>query len=152
MTARIAEASAPRRRPPRVVLDTNVVLSALVFAKGPTARLRLLWQAGACVPLVSTSTAQEVVRVLAYPKFRLTAQAQRELLADYLPYAAVVRVPDPPPAVPACRDRFDLPFLHLAAAGRAAALVTGDSDLLSLARVGRCPIQTPDAFLRGLDA
>jgi len=43
-----------------------------------------------------------------------------------------------------------MPFLHLAAAGRADALVTGDADLLTLARVGRCPIMTPDAFVSGL--
>jgi uncharacterized protein len=90
------------RKPPRVVLDTNVVLSALVFGKGPTAQLRAAWQRGDFVPLLSTATAQELVRVLAYPKFRLDAQSQQELLADYLPHALVVQVPEPPPAVPAC--------------------------------------------------
>jgi len=133
-----------------VVLDTNVLLSALVFVKGTTARLRAVWQAGGCLPLVSTATAQELMRVLAYPKFRLDAQAQQELLADYLSYAEVVGIARPPPAVPDCRDSFDLPFLHLAAAGRADALVTGDADLLTLARVGRCPIITPGAFLSSL--
>jgi putative PIN family toxin of toxin-antitoxin system len=126
------------------------VLSALVFGKGTTARLRAAWQGGHCLPLVSTATAQELVRVLAYPKFRLDAQEQQELLADYLPYAEAVRVPRRAPAVPACRDPFDLPFLHLAVAGRADALVTGDADLLTLVRVGRCPIMTPEAFLSGL--
>ncbi len=136
--------------PTRVVLDTNVVLSALVFGKGTTARLRAAWQGSRFLPLVSTATARELVRVLSYPKFRLEAQEQQELLADYLPYAEVVRIPEPPPSVPVCRDPFDLPFLHLAAAGRADALVTGDADLLTLARVGRCPIMTPEAFLSGL--
>jgi len=63
------------RKPPRVVLDTNVVLSALVFGKGPTAQLRTAWQRGDFVPLVNTAAAQELVRVLAYPKFRLDAEA-----------------------------------------------------------------------------
>jgi len=135
---------------PRVVLDTNVVLSALVFGTGTTARLRTAWQGGHCLPLVSTATAQELVRVLAYPKFRLDAQDQQELLADYLPYAEAVRIPQPPPTVSLCRDPFDMPFLHLAAAGLADALVTGDADLLTLARVGRCPIMTPEAFVSGL--
>ena len=138
------------RRTPCVVLDTNVVLSALVFGKGTTGRLRIAWQAGLCVPLLSTATAQELVRVLAYPKFKLSAGEQQELLADYVPYARTVRIARSPPAVPACRDLFDKPFLHLAAAGRADALVTGDADLLTLARVGRCPIVTPDVFLSGL--
>ncbi|MFO1295223.1 MAG: putative toxin-antitoxin system toxin component, PIN family [Rubrivivax sp.] len=99
---------------PRAVLDTNVVLSALVFAGGSTARLRQAWQAGRLLPLVSTATAQELMRVLAYPKFKLDAQAQQELLADYLPWAEAVAVPEPPPRVPECRDVDDLPFLHLA--------------------------------------
>ena len=118
---------------PRVVLDTNVLLSALVFARQPIARLRSAWQAGAFVPLASTATTQELIRVLAYPKFRLAEAEREELLADYLPWAEVVTVPHPPPPVPDCRDPLDLPFLHLAVAGRADALVTGDADLLELA-------------------
>jgi len=132
---------------PRVVLDTNVVLSALVFTRGATALLRAAWQAGRCRPLVSAATVQELVRVLAYPKFRLDSAEREELLADYLPFTEVVAIPDPPPAVPKCRDAFDTPFLHLAAAGKAVALVTGDADLLTVARVGRCVIIAPDALL-----
>ena len=119
--------------PTRVVLDTNVVLSALVFTAGSTARLRQAWQQGRCLPLVSSATVQELVRVLAYPKFGLDATEREELLADYLPYAEVVQVPQPPPAVPDCRDPHDLPFLHLASAGKAQALITGDKGLLVLA-------------------
>ncbi|MBK6557146.1 MAG: PIN domain-containing protein, partial [Comamonadaceae bacterium] len=55
--------------PLRVVLDTNVVLSALVFGGGAAGRVRLCWQQGTFVPLASTATVQELVRVLAYPKF-----------------------------------------------------------------------------------
>jgi len=150
MSARRRGAASTGDRPARVVLDTNVVLSALVFGKGTTARLRAAWQGGHFLPLVSTATAQELVRVLAYPKFRLDAQEQQELLADYLPYAEVVRIPQPPPAVPTCRDPFDMPFLHLVAAGQAHALVTGDADLLALARVWRCPIMTSEAYLSRL--
>lgn len=124
---------------PRAVLDTNVVLSALVFGGGPTALVRQAWQAGRLQPLASTATAQELIRVLAYPKFKLTADEQRELLADYLPYAEVVTIPEPPPRVPDCRDPHDLPFLHLAAAGKADMLVTGDADLLALATPGLRP-------------
>jgi len=150
MSTRRRGAASTGHRPARVVLDTNVVLSALVFGKGTTARLRAAWQGGHCLPLASTATAQELVRVLAYPKFHLDAREQQELLADYLPYAEAVRTPYPPPIVPICRDPFDMPFLYLAAAGQADALVTGDADLLTLARVGRCLIMTPEAFLSGL--
>ena len=137
------------KAPPRVVLDTNVVLSALLFGGGPAARVRAGWQAGRFVPLASTATAQELMRVLGYPKFRLSRDEQEELLADFMPWVEVVRVPDPPPAVPACRDPFDLPFQHLAVAGRARALVSGDRDLLALAGSPRlCPVLSVDAFCR----
>jgi putative PIN family toxin of toxin-antitoxin system len=135
------------KAPPRVVLDTNVVLSALLFGGGPAARVRAGWQSGRLVPLASTATAQELVRVLGYPKFRLSADEQEELLADFMPWAAVVQIPDPPPSVPACRDPLDLPFLHLAVAGRARALVSGGRDLLVLAGAPRlCPAFGIDAF------
>ena len=133
----------------RVVLDTNVVLSALLFGGGPAARVRAGWQSSRFVPLASTATAQELVRVLGYPKFGLSASEQQDLLADYLPWVRAVRVPDPPPAVPACRDPLDLPFLHLAVAGRARVLVSGDRDLLVLADApGLCPVRGIDAFCR----
>ena len=119
--------------PMRVVLDTNVVLSALVFGAGTAGRLRIGWQQGAFVPLVSTATVQELISVLAYPKFRLSSLEQDELLADYLPHTQVVRIPRPPPAVPKCRDPMDLPFMHLAVAGKAKLLVSGDRDLLAVA-------------------
>lgn len=131
-----------------VVLDTNVVLSALVFGGGAAARVRQAWQQGAFVPLTSTATAQELVRVLAYPKFRLSMKEQEELLADYLPYAKAVRIPQPPPTVPKCRDAFDLPFMHLAVAGKARVLVSGDKDLLALDGRLVCPIVTLDVFFR----
>jgi predicted nucleic acid-binding protein len=50
-----------------------------------------------------------------------------------LPDAEAVTVPEPPPRVPDCRDPDDLPFLHLAASGKADLLVTSDADLLALA-------------------
>lgn len=134
----------------RVVLDTNVVLSALVFRSGAAGRVRLAWQRGLVVPLASTATVQELVRVLAYPKFRLSQLEQDELLADYLPYAEVVRIPYPPPAVPDCRDTLDLPFMHLAVAGKAQVFVSGDRYLLTLAaefdRFSSCPIVPLDVF------
>jgi putative PIN family toxin of toxin-antitoxin system len=124
---------------PRAVLDTHVVLSALLFGGGATGQVRQAWQAGLLRPLASTATVQELLRVLAYPKFKLTPDEQRELLADYLPFAEVVTIPEPPPRVPDCRDPHDLPFLHLATAGKADMLVSGDADLLSLAVPGTRP-------------
>lgn len=134
--------------PPRVVIDTNLVLSALVFAQGRLTPLRHAWQGAQCQPLVSSVTATELLRVLAYPKFKLTAADQQELLADYLPYCTTVRMPARLPATPACRDPSDLPFLQLAIAGKAEYLVTGDQDLLSLDGKLACPIITADQFMK----
>lgn len=134
----------------RVVLDTNVVLSALVFRGGEAGLVRQAWQRGQVLPLASTATVQELVRVLAYPKFRLSPADQDELLADYLPYAETVRIPQPPPTVPACRDALDAPFMHLAVAGKAQVMVSGDRDLLTIAsefeQASSCPIVTLNAF------
>ena len=138
--------------PVRVVLDTNVVLSALVFGGGLAGRVRLAWQQGVLLPLASTATVQELVRVLAYPKFRLSQLEQEELLADYLPHTETVRIPKPPPTVPACRDAMDEPFMHLAVAGKAQVLVSGDRDLLAIAaefeQASGCPILPLDAFCK----
>ena len=142
--------------PLRVVLDTNVVLSALVFGGGQAGQLRRAWQAGAFVPLVSAVTVQDLLRVLAYPKFALTRADQDELLADYLPNAQTVRMPQPLPPVPECRDPMDVPFLQLAATGQAQRLVSGDKDLLVLAHAFHlatgCRIITMSALLSEIAA
>ena len=137
-------------RPLRVVLDTNLVLSALVFATGRLAALRHAWQGGKYVPLVSKATTAELIRVLAYPKFKLSDEDQQELLADYLPWCTAVRIPNPPPTTPHCRDPFDQPFLQLAIAGKADYLVSGDQDVLSLAGQFKCPILTAEQFVKAL--
>ena len=139
------------KRPPRVVLDTNLVLSALVFANGRVATLRHAWQAGHCVPLVSKATTAELIRVLASPKFRLSNEDQQELLADYLPWCSTVRIPKLAPDTPDCRDSFDLPFLQLAVVGKAGYFVSGNKDLLSLADQFGRPIVAAEQFLNVLN-
>ncbi len=140
----------PRPTPPRVVLDTNLVLSALVFSGGALVNLRRGWQSGRFTPLVSTATARELIRVLAYPRFRLRAEERESLLSDYLPFCESVRVPNPPPSTPLCRDPFDVQFLELAVAGEADFLVTGDHDILVLASEFPCPILKANDFLARL--
>jgi putative PIN family toxin of toxin-antitoxin system len=130
-----------------VVLDTNVVLSALIFSHGRLARLRQAWRGSLCQPLVSTATAAELMRALNYPKFKLSAEDQQELLADYLPYCIAIAMPTSLPEAPACRDPLDLPFLRLAMVGKADYLVSGDQDLLSLAGGFACRIVTAGHLL-----
>lgn len=137
----------PPATPPIVVLDTNLVLSALVFAKGRLAALRTAWQSGRIVPLVSAATASELMRVLGYPKFKLSADDRNELLADYLPHCRSVRLPARLPKLPQCRDANDQMFIELAAVGKADFLVTGDKDLLVMAAEFGGRIVTAEAFL-----
>jgi len=56
-----------------------------------------------------------------------------------------VTVPNPT-EIPDCRDPFDRPFLALALAAKADALVTGDKDLLVLGETFSVPILTPAAL------
>jgi putative PIN family toxin of toxin-antitoxin system len=123
----------PRRH--KVVLDTKGVISALLFRQGGASEVRRLWQERVVLPLVSKQTAMELVRVLAYPKFKLSQEDRQDLLADYLPYAEVINPEDYRNQIqrlPNCRDPFDDMFLELAQAGKAIELVTGDRDLLEL--------------------
>lgn len=131
--------------PPRVVIDTNVLLSALLFHAGTLSWLRPAWQAVDICPLSSRETTSELIRVLSYPKFDLSNDEQEDLLADYLPWCETVVLSNPPD-VPQCRDPFDRPFLELALSAQADALLTGDNDLLSLAQVFPVPILTPRSF------
>lgn len=126
---------------PRVVFDTEVVVSALLFQRGELAWLRRHWAAGECIPLISRATAEELVRVLAYPKFRLSAGDRDELLGEYLVHCDMVRRVRRCPVI--CRDPRDQPFLDLACSGKAHTLITGDEDLLALAGRVKFRIETP---------
>lgn len=119
--------------PRRVVLDTNVLLSALLFAHGRLSWLRGSWQAGVIVPVLAASTTGELIRVLAYPKFKLTALNIQCLLEDLLPWCETWDRPIPKSSALSVRDPNDQPFLDLALAAGVDALVSGDQDLLVLA-------------------
>ncbi|MGD1862714.1 MAG: putative toxin-antitoxin system toxin component, PIN family [Leptolyngbyaceae cyanobacterium] len=96
--------------PLSTVLDTNILVSSLVFKSNVLRDLREAWQAKSFTPLVCRATILELMRVLTYPKFRMTLAEQKALLAEYLPFCQVVRLPEALPAVPDCRNPFDLPF------------------------------------------
>lgn len=138
--------------PPRLVLDANILVSALLFHSGRLSWLRGAWSSGRIRPLAGRETTAELIRVLGYPKFRLSEADRQDILEDYLPFCETVTVPDPPPAVPECRDPFDRPFLELALAGNADALVTGDADLQALSDAFVVPILTPAGLKRQVSA
>ena len=73
-----------RSGPLRVVLDTNVLVSALLFNQGRLSWLRPCWHQGQLTPVLAEPTVRELLRVLAYPKFRLQAAERERLLEDLL--------------------------------------------------------------------
>lgn len=117
-----------------VVLDTNCLVSALLFSAGRMSWLRLAWQRGDIVPVVCGETVQELVRVLAYPKFRLERGEIESLLADLLPWVRTVGLCGPIEVPMGLRDRHDAVFVQLAREAGAAFLVSGDRHLLELER------------------
>jgi putative PIN family toxin of toxin-antitoxin system len=132
----------------RAVLDTNTLVSALLFS-GTAARLVPLWQSGRLQLLLSRPILQEYLRVLAYPKFRLTPEEIRGLLDEVLPFVESVRVRERLSVVR--RDPADDKFLECAVAGRAAYIITGDRDLRTLGSYRRIAIVTPAEFLDQLE-
>ena len=130
-----------------VVLDTNTVVSALLFPAGRLGRLRSVWTDGRVLPLLSTATASELIRALAYPKFRLTEEEIQFALAAYLPFTETMEVPVVRAKRPRCRDTHDQAFVDLAYAGDAEVLVSGDNDLLALAGKTPFAIEAPREFL-----
>ncbi len=130
----------------RIVFDTSVVLSALVFQGGNLAWLRAHWVHGACIPLASRETVDELMSILQRRKFQLTAEERHEILADYLPFCEIVEPTKKCNVV--CCDVKDQPFLDLAHSGKADSLVSGDRDLLVLAGQTKFLIETAEEYRR----
>lgn len=77
----------------RLVLDTGVVLSALLFPHGRLAWIADAWRDLGLRPLVNAETTGELLRVLTYPKFHLEEGEMQILLAAYLPWTVAVTKP-----------------------------------------------------------
>ncbi len=112
----------------RLVLDTNVLVSALLF-RSETSRLFDAWLQGRFRLAVSGPVLDEYARVLTYPKFRLSGQEVAAIMEQFvLPFCDRF---EPTDSARICADPDDDKFLHCAAAARAAALVSGDRTVLS---------------------
>ncbi len=119
----------------RVVIDTNVWLSAAISPNGAPAQVvdRLL---ALCLPVFSVATFAELEARIWKPKFdRYISRAMRtDILHDARTQARWVAVPASIGERRCCRDPDDDKFIHLAIAAQPAWLVTGDQDLLVLAQ------------------
>ena len=128
----------------RALLDTNVFLSALVL-RGPTNQLVSQWQEEKFCPVICREILEEYLRVLAYPKFQLSAEEIKRLVErEFLPYAHPVKLKEIPPVIR--QDPSDDIFLACALAGRCHYLVTGDHHLLALKTYKGIPIVPVKTF------
>ena len=133
----------------RAVLDTNVMVSALLY-RGPPSQLVQRWQKKDLVLLVCREIIEEYLRVLAYPRFRLSAEEVKGLVQrQILPFVQPVHVQNIPAVVRA--DPSDDIFLACASFGKADFLVTGDRHLLSIKNYHDIPILSIHSFLLKLE-
>ncbi|WP_006746552.1 putative toxin-antitoxin system toxin component, PIN family [Thioalkalivibrio paradoxus] len=129
-------------------MDTNVLLSGLMYPTSTPGRIVAAWRNAAFELVLTRAQLTEIARVLSYPKIARVLcwdpdQSERFLKQLYL-RSVMVPLPESLPAeVPADPD--DSPILSSLLVARAEYLVTGDSDLLALK--DRYPILAPQAFV-----
>jgi putative PIN family toxin of toxin-antitoxin system len=121
-----------------VVIDTNVVVSALLFG-GVPGQLIHLWKTGAIRPYASREMVDEYIQVLAYPKFELSEQEINFLLYhEMLPYFETIA------AIPGKRivksDPSDDKFIWCAETAGAPIIISGDRHLLRMKTYGKIEI------------
>jgi putative PIN family toxin of toxin-antitoxin system len=135
----------------RLVIDTNVLLSALMSAASPTAQLLTLWRSRKFDLLTNPEQIDEIARVTRYPKLRARlSPALAGRLVNRLRDVAIVI--ESRPTVTRSPDPDDNYLLGLAEAGDAQFLVTGDKPLLALKRHKSTRIVTPSASIAELKA
>ncbi len=133
----------------RVVLDTNIILSALLFG-GKLSRIVRLWQEGKFIPLLSRETFEEIKTALAYPKFSLSEGEIRALITkEILPFFEVIDLVKEAKGV--CRDPGDDKFISCALSGSANLIVSGDRDLCELKKYEGVRIIKAIDFLKIFD-
>jgi putative PIN family toxin of toxin-antitoxin system len=130
----------------RVVLDTNVLNSALLF-RGGLSKIVGLWQKGKIIPVISKETFSEFVTVLEYPKFSLTQEETDSIIKyEILPYFEIVEVVKGVKGI--CRDPEDDKFISCAISGSADYIVRGDKDLFDLKQYKSIRIIKASDFLK----
>ncbi len=129
----------------RFVLDTGVLVSAVLLPRSvPRQAVDLAFGQG--IVLASADTIEELDAVLRRPKFNRYLHEEERLLflAAFIRAAKVVDVTS---KVTECIDPKDNKFLELAVSGKAACIVSGDSDLLVLNPFRGVEILTPQGFI-----
>jgi putative PIN family toxin of toxin-antitoxin system len=133
----------------KVVFDTNIFISALLFG-GTPGKLIVLWKSGRIQPFVSKQIIDEYLRVLAYPKFKLSeAEINYILYKEILPYFEVVHVKVGKIIIQ--EDPADDMFIRCALSSKADVIISGDSHLLALKSYQKVKILTPSQVLKELE-
>ena len=135
----------------RAVLDTGVLVSALIRRQGTTGDVLRALRDGRFIAVYSTDILVEIIDVLGRPALR----AKYHIEPDDISVAInLIRLRGdlvvPARKVAACRDPKDDKFLEAALAGGADCIVSGDADLLDLAPFEDIPILRPAEFLARL--
>jgi len=130
----------------RLVIDTNVLLSALMSSASPSAKILTLWRFRKFDLLIAAEQIDEIARVTRYPGIpaRLAPALAGRLVNRLRDVAIVI---EKLPKVDLSPDPDDNYLLALAEAGQAQLLVTGDKPLLGLKRHKSTRIVTPAALL-----
>lgn len=135
----------------KIVVDTNILVSALISPDGVSAQLLL--HEGAFQLLTSEAILAEVARVLHYDRIQRRYGLNEALIQSYLAAirsdSEVIEVTDPVQGVSADPD--DDKFLVCAVAGQADCIVSGDPHLTDLISYQGVPILKPRQFLDNLN-
>ena len=111
----------------RVILDTNVLLGALISPFGPTDAIYRAWRAARFELLTSSDQLEELRRVSRYPKLRTILPAHRVgTMVNNMQRAIVLGTLPVLPDSMGLNDPNDVFLLSMALAGQADYLVTGD--------------------------
>jgi len=135
----------------RAVLDTGVLVSALIRRQGTTGDVLRALRDGRFIAVYSTDILVEIIDVLGRPALRAKYHIEPD---DISVVINLIRLRGdlvvPARKVAACRDPKDDKFLEAALAGGADCIVSGDADLLDLAPFEDIPILRPAEFLARL--
>ena len=133
----------------RVVLDTNVLLAALISPYAPPERIYKAWRAGRFELVTSTLQLDELRRVSKYPKLKAILPPHRVgTMINNIQHAVVLEDLEALSQELRSHDPNDDFLLAMAQTAQADYLVTGDkrAGLLQRARLGRTRIVTPGRF------
>jgi putative PIN family toxin of toxin-antitoxin system len=128
----------------RVVFDTNVLISGYLW-KGSARKAIEQVRQKQWVQLISDEAVNELIRVLAYSKFGLTAAEMEPIIQDLLSISEHVNVKSQLNIIAA--DATDNIFLNLALDGQANVIVSGDHHLLDIKRFRDISILSIRKFL-----